>query len=245
MEEGMSRQSTIVRTSIIGILANIFLTVFKIIIGLLANSIAVLLDGINNLSDALSSVVTIVGTSLAAKAPDKKHPMGHGRLEYLSTLIVAAIVLYAGISSLIESFKKIIHPEESDYSVTALIIIAVAVLVKIVLGTYVSGVGKRVNSGALAASGKDALFDAILSFSVLICALLSKLLGLTLEPYVGIIISVFIIKAGLEMMVETVDDILGKRVEGELLSEIKKTICTEKEVHGAYDLILHSYGPDN
>lgn len=161
------RDSVIVKTSIIGILTNVLLAAFKAVIGLMSNSIAVTLDAVNNLSDALSSIITIVGTKLAGKLPDKEHPLGYGRIEYLSALIVAGIVLYAGITSAVESVKKIITPEEPDYSMVALVIIASAVIVKIILGKYVKAQGEKVNSGSLVASGTDAMFDAVLSFSVL------------------------------------------------------------------------------
>ena len=239
-----SRETIIIRTSIIGIIVNILLSAFKATIGILTNSIAVTLDAVNNLSDALSSVVTIIGTKLAGKAPDKKHPLGYGRIEYLTTMIIAAIVLYAGITALTESVNKIINPTEADYSTVSLVIITAAILVKIVLGRYVKHMGEKVNSGSLIASGKDALFDAVLSASVLASALIFILWGLSLEAYVGVLISVFIIKSSIEMMKEALDDILGKRVEDDFTDSIKRTICEEESVSGAYDLILHSYGPD-
>lgn len=239
-----NRDSVIVRTSIIGIVANVFLALFKAVVGLASNSIAVVLDAVNNLSDALSSVITIVGTKLAGRSPDKKHPLGHGRIEYLSELIIAAIVLYAGLTALIESVKKIITPETPDYSVTALVIIASAVVVKLLLGTYVKRTGERVHSGSLVASGQDALFDAILSASVLGSAVVFLLTGLSLEAYVGVLISVFIIKSGIEIVLDTLNEILGKRVEKEYLDELRKTICEEECVTGAFDLILHNYGPE-
>ena len=240
----MDRDQVIVKTSIIGIIANVFLAAFKAAVGLISHSIAVTLDAVNNLSDALSSVITIVGTKLAGKLPDKKHPLGYGRIEYLSAMIVAAIVLYAGVTSAVESVKKIIHPEKADYSTVSLIIIAAAVLVKIFLGQYVKKKGKQVNSGALVASGADALFDAILSASVLASAVIYLTTGISLEAYVGVIISIFIIKSGIEMMIETVDDILGHRPDPEITKRIKKTITELPEVRGAYDLILNNYGPD-
>lgn len=239
-----TRDQVIVRTSVIGIIANIFLAGFKAAVGLVSNSIAVILDAVNNLSDALSSVITIVGTKLAAKKPDKKHPLGYGRIEYLSAMIVAAIVLYAGITSFVESVKKIIHPEAADYSVTSLIIIAAAVVVKLLLGRYVKRMGEKVNSGSLIASGSDALFDAILSASVLLSAVIYFIWHISLEAYVGVIISIFIIKSGYEMLSETLDDILGKRVDRETVTAIKKTICEDEAVSGAFDLFLHSYGPE-
>lgn len=239
-----NRDAVIVRTSIIGIIANIFLAAFKAAVGILSNSIAVVLDAVNNLSDVLSSVVTIAGTKLAGKKPDKKHPLGYGRVEYLSAMIVAAIVLYAGITSLVESIKKIINPETPDYSAVSLIIIGSAVFVKIFLGIYVKKKGQSVNSGSLIASGSDALFDAILSASVLVSAIIFMLTGISLEAYVGVLISAFIIKSGVEMLAETLDEILGKRVDRDYLAKIRKTICEDELVTGAYDLILHSYGPE-
>ena len=240
----MSRDSIIIKTSIVGILTNILLAVFKAFVGMVSNSIAVILDAVNNLSDALSSIITIVGTKLAGKLPDKKHPMGYGRIEYLSAMIVAGIVLYAGITSLVESVKKIIHPETPDYSVTSLIIIAVAVLVKIMLGKYVKAQGQKVNSGSLVASGADALFDAVLSASVLFSAIVFILSGLSLEAYVGAVISGFIIKSGIEMMRETLDEILGARADKEMTSKIKHLLAQHPKVRGAYDLFMYNFGPD-
>ena len=240
----MSRDKVIIRTSVIGIAANVLLAAFKAVIGLASNSIAVVLDAVNNLSDALSSIITIVGTKLAGKLPDKKHPLGYGRIEYLSAMLVSGIVLYAGITSAVESVKKIIHPEKPDYSVISLVIIAVAVLVKIVLGRYVKAQGEKVNSGSLVASGSDAMFDAILSPSVLASAIIFKVSGISLEAYVGAIISVIIIKSGVEMMIETLDQILGERAEKEITDKIIAIMKEEKDVRGAYDLVLHNYGPD-
>lgn len=240
----LSRDAVIIRTSIFGILANVLLAAFKAGVGLLAHSIAMTLDAVNNLSDAISSVVTIAGTKLAGRKPDKKHPLGHGRIEYLGTMIVAAIVLYAGITALIESVKKIIEPEDVNHTWVTLVVLAAAIAVKMILGTYFKRVGKKVNSGSLTASGTDALFDAILSGSVLLSAVIYLWTGFNLEAYVGVLISVFILKAGVEMMLETVNELLGKREDREFLADIRRTVCEDENVRGAYDLILHSYGPE-
>ena len=240
----LSRDKVIIRTSIIGILANVLLAVFKAAVGIASNSIAVVLDAVNNLSDALSSIITIVGTKLAGKLPDKKHPLGYGRIEYISAMIVSGIVLYAGITSAVESVKKIIHPEKPEYSVISLVIIAVAVVVKIVLGRYVKAKGEEVNSGSLVASGSDAMFDAILSASVLACAVIFMVSGISLEAFVGAVISVIIIKSGVEMMIETLNEILGVRADQETTDRIKELLTGEEEVQGAYDLIMFNYGPD-
>lgn len=237
------RNRVIIRTSVIGIIANLFLSAFKAAVGLLANSIAVILDAVNNLTDALSSVVTIIGAKLAGRRPDRKHPLGHGRIEYLSAMIVAALVLYAGITALVESIKKIIHPEVPEYSAVTLIVVASAVVVKLLLGRFVSAQGKKVNSAALAGSGKDALFDALLSASVLASAIVFLTTGVSLEAYVGVIIAVFILRTGIELMREALDDILGHREDAETTNRIKELICEEPEVMGAYDLILYNYGP--
>ncbi|MBQ9315281.1 MAG: cation transporter [Atopobiaceae bacterium] len=239
-----SRDKVIIRTSVIGIAANVLLAAFKATIGIVSHSIAVTLDAVNNLSDALSSIITIVGTKLSGRLPDKKHPMGYGRIEYLSAMIVSGIVLYAGITSAVESVKKIFHPEQPEYSTVSLAIIAVAVVVKIVLGRYVKAQGEKVNSGSLVASGSDAMFDAILSASVLACAIVFMVSGVSLEAYVGAGISAVIVKSGIEMMVETLNQILGERADKETTDQIKQLLTEEPIVRGAYDLIMYNYGPD-
>ena len=243
-ELAAKREKVIVKTSVIGIVTNVFLAAFKAIIGMISNSIAITLDAVNNLSDAVSSVVTIIGAKLGAKQPDKKHPLGYGRIEYLSSMIISAIVLYAGITSLVESIKKIISPEAADYSTVSLIIIGVAIAVKLVLGMYVKKQGKKHSSSALVASGSDALFDAILSSSVLASAVVFLVWNISLEAYVGVVISGFIIKAGIEMMIETVNDIIGKRTDRDDIRQIKQIICEEPQVRGAYDLLMFNYGPN-
>ncbi len=240
----VNREKAIVRTSIIGIVTNVLLAAFKAVVGLVTRSIAVTLDAVNNLSDALSSVVTVIGAKLGARKPDKKHPLGHGRVEYLSSMIVAAIVLYAGFTALVESVKKIIHPEPAEYSAVSLVIIAVAIVVKLLLGRYVKAQGEKVNSSALIASGSDASFDAILSASVLASAVIYLLCGVSLEPWVGAVIACFIIKAGIEMLSDTLSDIIGRRGDPEVSRKIKELLNEEPAVRGAYDLNLFNYGPN-
>lgn len=241
----MERDKIIIRTSIIGILANVLLSAFKAVVGLLSGSIAIVLDAVNNISDAASSVITIVGTKLAKKSPDKKHPFGYGRIEYMSAMIISAIVLYAGITSFIESVKKIISPETPSYSAPTLIIVAVGVIAKIILGRYVKKTGEKVNSDSLVNSGEDAVLDSVISFSTLISAAIFIIFGLKTEAWLGAIISVVIIKSGIEMLSETISRILGERADGKFTKEIKNTVTSFPNVEGAYDLVLHSYGPDS
>ena len=238
------RSKIIVRTSMVGIVANVLLSVFKAAVGLLSNSIAVVLDAVNNLTDALSSVITIIGAKLAERKPDREHPLGHGRYEYLATLIIILIVLYAGISSLVQSVDKILNPDQPDYSTVAIIIISAAIVVKLVLGRYVSAKGRQCESGSLIASGKDALFDAAISASVLAAAIIFMLTGISLEAYVGLGIAIVIIKAGIDMLRDALNDILGSRPSSELSTGIKKTVCEDPDVLGVYDLLLEDYGPN-
>ena len=238
------RTKKIVQTSVIGIAANMLLAGTKAVTGLIVGSLALVLDAVNNLSDALSSIVTIIGTKLANRKPDKAHPMGHGRIEYLSTMLVAAIILYAGITAGVESVKKIIHPEEPAYTVVSLVLIALAIGVKIALGLYVKKTGKALNSGSLEASGQDALMDAIVSASVLVSAIVFMIFHISLEAWVGLLIAVMIIKAGIEMMMEAVDELIGHRPDAELTQKIRQIILHEEQVEGVYDLVLNSYGPD-
>lgn len=241
----ISREKQIIRTSIVGITANLFLSVFKATVGFITGSIAIVLDSVNNLSDALSSVITIIGTKLAGKPADKKHPFGHGRVEYLTALVIAIIILYAGVTSLVESIKKIINPTIPDYNISAIIIISVAVIVKISLGLYVKAAGKKVNSDSLVASGQDALMDSIISASTIAAALIFIIWHISLEAFLGIIISFAIIKAGIETLRETISKILGERIDSKLAHEIKNTINScDKEIYGTYDLVLNNYGPD-
>lgn len=239
----MERNKKIVQTSILGIVVNIVLVMFKALIGFIVNSIAIILDAVNNLSDAMSSIITIIGTKLSEKAPDKKHPYGHGRIEYFTSIIIAILVLAAGVTALKESVQKVINSEAANYSVASLIIVAVAVGVKFFFGRYVKKVGEKLNSQSLVASGTDALMDSILSLSTFIAAVVSILWHISLEGYLGVIIALFIIKSSIDILRETITIMIGIRADSELTGKIKARINEFDEVQGVYDLDLHSYGP--
>ncbi|MDO4422398.1 MAG: cation diffusion facilitator family transporter [Eubacteriales bacterium] len=243
-EKSINREKTIVTTGIIGIVANVFLASFKALIGVAAHSTAMVLDAVNNFSDVLSSLVAIIGTKIASRKPDKKHPLGHGRVEYLAQMIIAALIIYAGLTAMIESVKKIITPVEPEHSALSLAIISVAIVVKIALGLFVRKQGKKVKSDLLMSSGTDALFDAILSTAVLVSAVILLVFKFNIEAYVSVAISLFILKAGLEIIFEAVDDMLGHRVEAEYTRKVKESVNSFDEVHGAYDIVLHNYGPE-
>lgn len=239
------RQKEITKTSIVGILANVLLAGFKAFVGLLAGSIAIVLDAVNNLTDALSSVITIVGIKLAKRSPDHAHPYGYGRIEYFSAVIIAGLVLATGITSLVESAKKIFSPELPDYQLATIVVVVAAVVGKLLLGKYVTSQGKKYHSDALVASGTDASFDAIISASTLLGAAVTLIFHISIDGILGAIISLLIIKAGTEMLLEAVSDIMGNRADAEITKDIRKTVASIDGVQGAYDLILHNYGPES
>ena len=239
----MNRNKIIIKTSILGIIVNITLVAFKAVVGLASNSIAVIIDAINNLTDAISSIITIIGTKLSNKAPNKKHPYGYGRVEYFTSLIIAVIILFAGITAAKESINKIISHEETNYETVSLIVITVAVVVKFIFGRYVKNVGKKVNSVGLIGTGEEAFIDSIVSFSTLVAAIIRYKWNVSLEGYLGVIISVIIINTAVEMLRDTVDIMLGKRADKQLTQRLKKTITSFKEAQGVYDLNIHTYGP--
>ena len=243
-ESEMTRNEKIIRTSYMGVGANVLLAGFKAVVGILASSVAIVMDAVNNLSDALSSVITIVGTKLSQRPADRKHPFGFGRIEYFSAIIIAVIVLSAGITSLIESVKKIFDPTEPEYTTTTLVVIVVAIVVKLILGQYVKKKGEQLKSDALIASGSDALFDAVITLATLVSAGVMLLWGVSLDGILGALISVVIIKAGIEMLASPVNELLGTSISEDFAKQIQKEVSDFEGVHGVFDLILHNYGPD-
>jgi len=241
----MNRNKKIVRVSIEGIIVNIILVVFKAIVGFISNSISIVLDAVNNLTDALSSIITIIGTMIASKKPDKKHPYGHGRAEYFASIIIAIIVLFAGITSLKESADKIITGVSANYSVITLVIISIAIFVKYFFGKYVKTQGEKLNSTSLVASGIDAIGDSLISLSTLVGALISIVFHISLEGYIGIIISIMIIKTAIGILKDTVDEMIGIRADAKLTAKLRSLINSYDDVLGVYDLTLHNYGPNN
>ena len=240
----MDRSREIIRTSVIGIVANVLLASFKAVVGLLAHSVAVVLDAVNNLSDAFSSVITIIGTKLSMRPADSEHPFGYGRVEYFSAIIIAVIVLTTGITSLVESVKKIIHPTAPDYTTVTLVVIIVAILTKLALGWYVRKKGKQLDSDALVASGSDALFDAVITLATLVSAGVMLIWNVSLDGYLGALISLVIIKAGIEMLASPINQLLGAQAPPDLIRRIKTDVGGMDPVQGVFDIILHGYGPN-
>ena len=239
------RENKIIKTSIFGIIGNGVLALLKIIIGMSANSIAILVDAINNLSDAASSIITIVGTKLAGKDPDKDHPFGYGRIEYLSAMVISVIILYVGVSSLVEAGKKIINPTTPSYSYITIVVIILSVIVKLAIAYYFNKVGNEVDSDSLINSGKDAKLDSIVSLSILLAAGLYVWLSIYLEAYLGAIISIIIIKSAIDMLNKTISQLLGEKIDPELAKKVIASVEAFPGVEGASALVLNNYGPND
>ena len=239
-----NREKKIVQTSVIGIIGNVGLVALKMVVGLIAGAVSIVLDAVNNLTDALSSIITIIGTKLAGRKPDKKHPYGHGKVEYLTSMLIGVIILVAGGTSIYQSIVSLINRDVAVYSDLSLILISAAILVKVALGLYFRKVAKDTNSDALKGSGIDALFDAILSLSTLVGAIISRYAGVAIEGYLGILIGLFIIKSGIGVLRDSVSQIIGQRPSNELSLGIKQVVNSYPQVIGAYDLILNNYGPN-
>lgn len=238
----MNRDKKIIQTSIIGIGANILLVIAKALIGFFAHSVALISDAINNLTDSLSSTITIIGTKLAGRKPDKKHPYGHGRVEYLVSLIIGIIILSAGVLAIYSSIKALIEKPEVEYSIVSLVVITLAVLVKAFIGVYYTKVGKAIKSEPLKASGKDALFDVLLSLATVVGIATSLIWHFNIEGYIGIIIGVFILRTSIEVLRDGVSLIIGERASQEEIDQIKHIVGSYEEVKGVYDLIINNYG---
>lgn len=237
------RQKVIVRTSAVGIAGNLALSAAKIVIGLASNSIAILLDAVNNLRDALSSVITIIRMQLASKGPDRAHPYGYGRIEYLSTIIIGLAILIAGAVSAREAVLRIIEPEPTAYDAASLAVIGVMVVGKIALAWYFKRKGTETASDALLASATEARMDSLISASTLATALIYLATGMAFEAWLAALISLAIVKAGFDVLREAISKVLGQRVSGELSRAIKETVRPVDGVRGAYDLVLNDYGP--
>ncbi|MBQ0064210.1 MAG: cation transporter [Firmicutes bacterium] len=239
-----SRDGIITTTSGIGILANLFIALTKIIIGLLASSIAIVSEGANNAADVLSSVMTLIGAKLAKKHPDEEHPFGYGRIEYISGLVIAVIILVTGIEMLMSSVKLVFNPEEISVSYLALCTVAFSAVIKFFLGNYTIKMGQKADSGALEAVGADCRADSYASTITIISALVFIFFKWNIDAYAGVITSLLIIKAGYDALMGTLGDIIGRPGDEELAAQIYKEIRSTEGILAAVDMMLHNYGPD-
>lgn len=239
-----SRDGIIATTSGLGIAVNILIAAAKVIVGLLASSIAIVSEGVNNASDALTSVLTLVGTKLARKHPDSKHPFGYGRIEYLTSLVISILILVTGIEMLTSSVKLVFHPEELSISYLSLTIVAVSAVIKFFLGVYTIKMGKKAGSGALEAVGLDCRNDSFVSVVTILSAVVFLVFNRSIDAYAGIFTSLIIVKAGLEVLKDTISELLGRPGEKELATKMYNEILKTDGIIGAADMMLHNYGPD-
>lgn len=228
---------------IVGIACNILLFLLKLVAGLLSGSVSVLADAINNLADASSSIVTLLGFKLAEKPADDDHPYGHARIEYLSGLIVAAMILYIGIELLKSSVSKIIHPEATAFTWLTIAILLASVAVKIWLSAFCRKLGKTIQSAALEATAADSRNDVISTLAVLLAGILSMIWGWKIDGYVGLVVALFILYSGVGIAKDTIDPLLGAAPDPELTRMISDIILSHKQIYGIHDLIVHDYGP--
>ena len=228
---------------IVGIALNVLLFAGKFFAGTLSGSIAVTADAFNNLSDAGSSVVTLLGFRLAGRKPDPEHPFGHGRMEYLSGLVVSALILLMGVELAKPSFQKIVHPEEVEFSVVAVVILLCSIAVKFYMSLYNRRIGKKINSSAMVATGIDSLSDTISTAAVLVAMLVGKFSGLMIDGWVGMLVALFILYSACRAAMETVSPLLGQAPEEEFVRRIEELVLAHDEVCGIHDLVVHDYGP--
>ena len=244
-QEPGSRDGVVAATSVLGIIVNVLIAALKVAIGVFASSIAILSSGVNNATDALTSVLTLVGTKLSAKRPDAKHPFGYGRIEYLTSLVIAGLILFSGFEMLIGSVELIFEPAEMRISHLMLVIIAVTAVIKYFMGVYMIRTGRKVDSGALVAVGLEGRNDAFVSLVTLFSAGVFLLFGWDIDAYAGVFTSVIILKAGFDVLRETVSALLGKPGQEELARQLYKELRAEPLVVNAADMMLHNYGPES
>lgn len=228
----------------IGIISNVFLAVLKIVIGILTSSIAITADAINNLTDAGSSVITIIGFKLSEKPADAEHPYGHKRIEYITGLIVSMVITILGVQFLINSFESIFEPSVTEYSLTAFIILAVSIIVKLWQSRFYTTVGRYIDSTTLEATASDSRNDAITTLALLVGAVIAKFAGIDLDGWFGCAVAIFIIKSGIGLIIETADPLLGLAPDPKLTRSIGDKILSYDGVLGYHDLMIHNYGPD-
>lgn len=237
------RENYGILSSIVGLIVNLILFLIELSIGIILNSISVIADAFHDLADVSSSLVTLIGFKLSNKPADKKHPFGHGRVEYLSSLLVSAIILAVGLQFIKSSFLRILHPEETKFNLISFIIIMIAIPLKLWLSHFNKYIGNKINSSALSAAGADALNDVFILSGVIISLLVWQFLHISVDGYVGVIVAFFIIHSGFSIMKETINPLLGQAPDPALVKSIKELAVKYDLIIGVHDLIIHNYGP--
>ena len=239
-----SREGIIQGTSFLGILVNLLVASVKVILGLLASSMAIISEGINNASDALTSVLTLLGSKLAGKKPDAKHPFGYGRIEYLTSLVIAVLIIITGVEMIKSSIELIFNPKDMDMSIIAIVAVAISAVIKFVLGIYTIKMGKKADSETLKAVGLDCRNDSFISLVTIASAIIFIVFHVSIDAYVGIFMSLLVLKLGVEVLLDTLGELIGRPGEEELAKKLYREIRSEEIILNAADMMLHNYGPE-
>jgi cation diffusion facilitator family transporter len=230
-------------SSITGIIVNILLSIFKLIIGIFANSMSIISDALNNVSDAGSSIITMIGFKMSQKKVDKDHPWGHGRMEYVTAFFVDILIILVGFELLQSSIDKIIAPEMPNISNITIILLVVAILAKLWLFIFYRKIAKKIDSAAIKGTAYDSISDSISTAAVLVSALVAKFAGITIDGYVSLLVSLFILITGIKAIKETIDLLLGQKPDPEFVKSIEEFAIKYEGIEGIHDIMVHDYGP--
>ncbi len=245
LDDGRVRERYGMLSSVVGILCNLIIFSSKLVIGTLVHSIAIISDGFNNMSDCASCIVTMFGYKMAAKPADKDHPFGHGRMEYLTSLVIAAVIVVVGCELLKSSVKKIVHPEAVTFSIAALVILIISILIKIWMGFFNKKLGTRIQSSVMLATAQDSFSDVFATLATLIALVASLWTDAPIDGIMGVLVSAFILISGFGIIRDTVDQLLGKPADEGIVNSLKEMVGESVVALGMHDLIIHSYGPGN
>lgn len=242
-ENYTDRKQVIIKTSAVNIFGTLILATVKVVVGLLSDSVAMVMDAVNYYNDVVNAAVILTGAILSDRKPDRKHPFGYGRIEYLSSLVLGMLFLYAGVQSMLSAVRSMLHPTRPSYSAAGVVILAATLIMKYIIGEYTLQNGKRVESDALCASGGSQIKKAGFTLLTMAVIVIYMFTGINLDAYLGVIIAFFIMKGALTLLLRTISNLIGRRQKENFSKDIKKTIASFEQVIGAYDLVLHNYGP--
>ena len=231
--------------SIVGIICNVFLFIIKLLIGMMIQSISVMADAFNNLSDAASSIISFIGVKLANRPADKEHPFGHGRYEYIASFVVSFLILQVGFTCFKSSITKIMNPQSITFKPVLILILCLSVGVKIWLALFNRKLGKRINSNVMKATAADSIGDVLITSATILSIIIAGITGLKIDGYMGIAVSIFVFISGINIARETLEPLLGEAIDPKLYQKITKKVCSYKYIIGSHDLVVHNYGPSH
>ncbi len=236
------RRSYGVLAGIVGIICNIILFIAKLTTGIVTGAISITADAVNNLSDAASSIITLVGFKMAGKSADREHPYGHGRIEYITSLMISLVIILVGVELFRSSIENIFSPEDTDFSIASIIVLGFSILLKLWMSMFNRKLSKKLNSSALHATSIDSLSDCIATSAVIFGIVIGMLTGINLDAYIGMLVACFVMTAGFKSAAESLNPLIGEAPDSEFVAEIEKTVLSDSRVLGLHDVLVHSYG---